>query len=616
MVFTTMKKATNTHIQHLLNGLALEEKAQQERYNIKDFSGIKQLKREGLALHPIKIGRKSYGFAEYPECSFKVPLSQDTGNFRDGATVEIFFDNEPAIKGTLLGLEGTNGEVRLFAPDYPDWIDENGVGIKLTPDTKTTEIISEVLLELDTEQNAVALPFFNYIYNADKSKLPQTVKYNLDKIHFLNSSQQEAVEKINGHEPLVIIHGPPGTGKTTTLVEAIAALVKNGEKVLVTAPSNTATDHIAMQLVKKGIATIRIGNQTKINAQLLPHTIEGKLAQGNEQQELKKMRIQAESFRKMAHQYKRHFGKAEREQRKLLMQEVKNIRKEIRSLQNYSAEKWLKEASVVCGTPIGLNDATLKNFKFNTLVIDEAGQCLESLAWVAIKNVERLVLAGDHLQLPPTIISEEAIKKGHNTSFLEVVLKRKNETCLLDTQYRMRESIANFPNKYFYEGKLKTPEKLRNTTQHFLFYDTAGTGFQEEQSPEQGSLTNSSEIEIISKLLATGNYTINNAAFISPYSGQVALAKEKLPKNLRISTIDSFQGQECDTIFISLVRSNDEGVLGFLKDYRRMNVALTRAKEQLIVVGDSVTFSTDKFFSSFLEHCQQNNAYHSAWELL
>jgi hypothetical protein len=149
MVFTTMKKATNTHIQHLLNGLALEEKAQQERYNIKDFSGIKQLKREGLALHPIKIGRKSYGFAEYPECSFKVPLSQDTGNFRDGATVEIFFDNEPAIKGTLLGLEGTNGEVRLFAPDYPDWIDENGVGIKLTPDTKTTEIISEVLLEFE-----------------------------------------------------------------------------------------------------------------------------------------------------------------------------------------------------------------------------------------------------------------------------------------------------------------------------------------------------------------------------------------------------------------------------------------------------------------------------------
>lgn len=609
-------QAKDPHIRFLLDNLALEEKAQVERFTAKDAGGIKALKREGLALHPIKVTRKGYGFAEYPEFSFRIPQSQPTDSFRDGTAIELFFENETSVKGILLGINGGNGEARLFAPDFPDWIDDHGAGIKLTPDTRTQEIITSVLQRLDDGKSAEAFPFFTYLHQNDDSYLPEPQSHPVEKIGFLNESQQEALEKINGSEPIVIVHGPPGTGKTTTLVEAIAELVRNGEKVMVTAPSNAATDHIALQLIRKGVSTLRVGNQSKMSQDLLPHTLEGKLAQGNEQKQLKKMRIQAEEYRKMSHQYKRHFGKDDRDQRKLLIQEVKNIRKEIRALQDFYADKWIDEASVVCATPVGLNDKILKGKEFNTLVIDEAGQCLETMAWVAIRNVQRLVLAGDHLQLPPTVISDEAMRNGYNSSFLEIMLNRHPQKYLLRTQYRMRQAIVDFPNKYFYEGKLETPESLQNKSKHFSFYDTAGTGFQEEQSAESSSLSNPGELEIIEKIIETHVFDLKKCALISPYSGQVALAKERFPKEFRISTVDSFQGQECETVFISLVRSNDDGNLGFLKDYRRMNVAMTRAKENLFVIGDSVTFGNDGFYAAFLLHCEETAAYGSAWEFL
>lgn len=608
--------AKDPHIQFLLDNLLLEEKAQVERFSAKDSGGIKSLKRDGLAIHPIKITRKGYGFAEYPEFSFRVPASQQTDNFRDGTAIEVFYENETSIKGILLGINGGSGEVRLYAPDFPDWIEDHGVGIKLTPDTKTQELVTSVLQSLDNGKSAEAFPFFAYVHQNNADLLPEPKQYAVEINEKLNESQQEALAKINGNEPIVIVHGPPGTGKTTTLVASIIALVKNGEKVLVCAPSNAATDHIALQLIKEGVSMLRIGNQTKMSSELLPHTIEGKMAFGNEQKQLKKMRIQAEEYRKMAHQYKRHFGKDDRDQRKLLMQEVKNIRKEIRALQDFYTEKWISETQVICGTPVGLNDKSLQKMEFNTLVIDEAGQCLESFAWVAVKHVQRLVLAGDHLQLPPTVISEQAIRQGYNKSFLEVMLEKHPHKYLLRTQYRMRQAIVDFPNAYFYEGKLETPDNLKNVGVHLQFYDTAGTGFQEVQAAESGSISNLGELEMIEKLIQKNQLNLEKCALITPYSGQVAAAKERFPATLRISTVDSFQGQECETVIISLVRSNDENKLGFLKDYRRMNVAMTRAKERLIVVGDSVTFGNDPFFGAFLNHLETMGCYGSAWELM
>ena len=316
----------------------------------------------------------------------------------------------------------------------------------------------------------------------------------------------------------------------------------------------------------------------------------------------------------MALKYKRSFGKEEREQRNLLFKEVKEIRTQIKKLQAYNEAKLFEQADVILGTPIGLYDADLRHLKFNCLVMDEAGQCIEPLAWCVFPLAQKYILAGDHLQLPPTVLSNEAARFGFNTSILETAAKTMKPVFLLNTQYRMRNPIAGFSSQYFYEGKLLTDEALLSTAQHITFIDTAGSGFNEEHGQDGTSLKNSGELQLANKLIETENINPQEVAFISPYAGQVAAAKEMLPKGMRISTIDSFQGQEQHTIILSLVRSNDDGIIGFLKDYRRMNVALTRAKEQLYVIGDSATLGNDAFFISFLKYVEEYGVYRTVWE--
>jgi ATP-dependent RNA/DNA helicase IGHMBP2 len=413
---------------------------------------------------------------------------------------------------------------------------------------------------------------------------------------------------------LLLVHGPPGTGKTTTLIEAIVQLVKIGEKVLVAAPSNTAVDNIAIGLIAQGLRILRVGNTSKVDATVFAHTPEGKLANAQQQKEIKALRIRAEQFRKMALKYKRSFGKAEREQRSLLFKEVKSIRAEIKKIQVYNEEKLYNEAHVILGTPIGLYDAGLQHQHFDTLVIDEAGQCIEPLAWCIFPMAEKYVLAGDHLQLPPTVLSHEAIRLGFNRSILELCMGKVPHSWLLDTQYRMRAAIAAFSNGYFYGGLLQTPAHLANTGTHLSFIDTAGSGYNETQGSDGTSLQNDGELALVLRLLQTERLAPERTAFISPYAGQVAAAKELLPKEMRISTIDSFQGQEQETVILSLVRSNDGGDIGFLKDYRRMNVAITRAQERLYVIGDSATIGADAFYNAFLTCVEQQGSYRTVWE--
>jgi predicted DNA helicase len=430
----------------------------------------------------------------------------------------------------------------------------------------------------------------------------------------LNPSQQAAVKAMVANNEMLIIHGPPGTGKTTTLIEGVLQLIKQGEKIIVTAPSNTAVDNIAKGLIEKGVAVLRVGNSSKTDAVVFAHTLEGKLANSREQKEIKQLKIRAEEFRKMALKYKRSFGKEEREQRNLLFKEVKDIRLQIKKLQAYNEEKLFELATVILGTPIGLYDADLRHLKFNCLVMDEAGQCIEPLAWCVFPLAQKYVLAGDHLQLPPTVLSSKAAQLGFNTSILETAAKTMQPIFLLNTQYRMRQPIAGFSSQYFYDGKLMTDEKLSSTAQHLTFIDTAGSGFNEEHGQDGTSLKNEGELRIVNKIIETENIEWGQTAFISPYAGQVAAAKDLLPEQMRISTIDSFQGQEQHTIILSLVRSNDDGIIGFLKDYRRMNVALTRAKEQLYVIGDSATLGNDAFFIAFLKYVEEFGTYRTVWE--
>ena len=607
------------HIQTLLRCIALEEKEQVERYSLDQQHTLKALKAEGLALHPIIVIRKSFGYAEYPEISFKLGFPPEANLFRDGAAIECFISGEEPVKGVLMSLDGKNGEFRLFAPDFPDWIEDDGAGIKLAADTRTAGIMKKVLNELESNKplfklfellhddtvNTTAPPFDN------RSVVTNSLIFrNRD----LNESQQQAVAAITQNEKITIVHGPPGTGKTTTLIEAVIQLIKNGEKVLVSAPSNTAVDNIAKGLIQQGVKLLRVGNASKADESIFAHTPEGRFNNSKQQKEIKQLKQRAEEFRKMALKYKRSFGKAEREQRQLLFKEVKNMRLEIKKLQAYNEEKLFEEADVIAGTPVGIYDAGVDHLHFHTLVLDEAGQCIEPLAWCIFPLAEKIVLAGDHWQLPPTVLSHEAARLGFNQSILEVAIKTVDAVRLLNTQYRMKEVIAGFSSDYFYNNQLMSPQHLRNTGTHITFIDTAGSGYQEEHGADGSSLQNKGELVIAKKLLETEELDPLSTAFISPYAGQVAAAKEIFEKQLRISTIDSFQGQEKENIIISLVRSNDDGDIGFLKDYRRMNVAITRAKERLFVIGDSATIGADVFYNAFLTYIERSGAYRTVWE--
>lgn len=595
--------------------MALEEKEQANRYKLDQQHTLKQLKAEGLALHPLIVTRKNFGYADYPEISFKLSFPPEANMFKDGAAIECFIAGEEPVKGILLGLDGKNGEFRLYTPDFPDWIEDNGVGIKLAPDTRTTSIMKKVLQEL--ENNKPLYKLFEQLHDEANTNTAAAVTeshlnfYNKN----LNPSQQQAVMAVLQNQQLTIVHGPPGTGKTTTLVEAITQLAKNGEKIIVTAPSNTAVDNIAKGLIQQQIKLLRVGNTTKVDATIYAHTPEGQLNNSKQQKEIKQLKIRAEEFRKMALKYKRSFGKAEREQRNLLFKEVKNIRTEIKKLQAYNEEKLFAEAQVIAGTPIGLYDAGINNIPFTTLVMDEAGQCIEPLAWCVFPLAEKIVLAGDHWQLPPTVLSNEAAQFGFNNSILEVAVNHSPDVYLLNTQYRMRLPIAGFSSNYFYNGLLQSAAHLTGNGSHITFIDTAGSGYNEKHGPDGVSLQNEGELNIVKQVIAIENFNEADTAFISPYSGQVAAAKEVLPAALRISTIDSFQGQEKDNIIVSLVRSNDDGDIGFLKDYRRMNVAITRAKQQLYVIGDSATIGADNFYNQFLQYIETYGEYKTVWEM-
>ena len=603
------------HIQTLLQCIGLEEKEQVQRFSLDQQHTLRSLKAEGLALHPIIVTRKNFGYADYPEISFKLNFPPETNMFKDGAAIECFITGEEPVKGVLISLDGKNGEFRLFAPDFPDWIEDDGVGIKLSPDTRTTSIMKKVLNGL--ENNKPLFKLFEQLHDgALKPSINPPLKNTLLSFRNreLNESQQQAVAAITQNEQITIVHGPPGTGKTTTLIEGIIQLNNNGEKVLVAAPSNTAVDNIAKGLLQQGVKLLRVGNASKADEMIFAHTPEGRLANSKQQKEIKQLKQRAEEFRKMALKYKRSFGKAEREQRQLLFKEVKNIRIEIKKLQAYNEEKLFDEADVIAGTPIGIYDAEIDHLHFHTLVLDEAGQCIEPLAWCIFPKAEKIVLAGDHWQLPPTVLSHEAARLGFNRSILEIAIPTVKNVFLLNTQYRMKEVIAGFSSNYFYNNELLSPVHLQNTGTHITFIDTAGSGNHEEHGADGSSLQNKGELAIVEKLFETELLDPLKTAFISPYAGQVVAAKELLPKQLRISTIDSFQGQEKENIILSLVRSNDDGDIGFLKDYRRMNVAITRAKEQLFVIGDSATIGADVFYNAFLTYIEKFGVYRTVWE--
>jgi superfamily I DNA and/or RNA helicase len=448
----------------------------------------------------------------------------------------------------------------------------------------------------------------------------------------LNPSQKEAVRFALGARDLAIIHGPPGTGKTTTVVELIRQAIRRGEKVLACAPSNLGVDNLLERLAAHGERAIRLGHPARVLPALREHTLDLLVDDHDDLRLAKKLTREAFALFRKAGKWTR--AKPEPGARRDMRKEARDLLAEARRLENQALNWIIDSASVVCATTTGLDPEILGQRHFDLLIIDEAAQSTEPGCWIPLARAGRLVLAGDHRQLPPTILSREAAAAGYGVSLLErlVNLLGPDVTRRLQVQYRMHAAIMAFSSAEFYDGALEAAPSVQahrlcdlagvrsqtSTQEPLLFIDTAGAGFDEEPEPDGESLLNRDEARLVGsavrELLEAG-VSPNDLAVIAPYSGQVRLLREQIQVDgLEIDSVDGFQGREKEAVIISLVRSNPEGDIGFLADVRRTNVALTRARRKLIVIGNSATLAAHPFYERLVAYFEASGAYRTVWE--
>lgn len=452
----------------------------------------------------------------------------------------------------------------------------------------------------------------------------------------LNESQEAAIRFSLAASDVSIIHGPPGTGKTTTVVELIGQAVARGQKVLACAPSNTAVDNLLERLATGRQNAVRLGHPARVSERLHDHTLAAQVARHEIMSLVRDMMREAEGLFRKAGRFTR--AKPAPGAKQEMRREARQLKADARLLEQQAVDSVLDRADVLCATTT-LDDTLLADRRFDLVVIDEACQSTEPGCWIPILRADRLVLAGDHFQLPPTVLSAEAARSGLELSLLErlVNLYGDSITRRLDVQYRMNQQIMEFSSSSFYDGSLVAHSSVAShvlselphvdetlqTIEPVTFIDTAGAGWEEEVEPDGESRLNPREAELVLnkvRELQDAGLRSREIAVIAPYAAQVRHLRERSPdggfegSTLEIDTVDGFQGREKEAVIISLVRSNSNGEIGFLADTRRMNVALTRARRRLIVVGDSSTIGGHEFYSRMLEYFESIGAYHTVWE--
>jgi DNA polymerase III delta prime subunit len=448
----------------------------------------------------------------------------------------------------------------------------------------------------------------------------------------LNDAQRKAVRFALSARDVALIHGPPGTGKTTAVVELIRRAVGRGEKVLACAPSNLAVDNIFERLLAVGARAVRLGHPARVLAALRAHTLDLLVERHPDVRLARKLVKEAMGLFRRAARHTR--AKPPPGARQDTRQEAKSLLADARRLEAQAVEHILDTADVVCATTTGLDDELLRARRFGLGVIDEACQSTEPGCWIPLSRCERVVLAGDHCQLPPTVVSPEAAAGSFNVSLFErlAALGGPSIARRLTVQYRMHQAIMDFPSREFYDGELEADATVCGhlladlpgviaaplTRSPVEFIDTAGAGFDEEVEPDGESRLNSQEAALVCRkvrLLLDSGLAAGHIAVIAPYAAQVRLLRELLSEDgLEVDSVDGFQGREKEAVVISLVRSNPEGEIGFLGDVRRMNVAMTRARRKLLVVGDSATLSGHPFYRRMIDYFEGLGAYRTVWE--
>nr|WP_121271211.1 AAA domain-containing protein [Pedobacter schmidteae] len=608
----------------------------------KETLSVAERRTIGLTWYPIAIRGSEMSRGDYLTVEVERTTHQDLPHqLRFGMPAVLFSNHDPKndrVEGVIAYQGGNRLKITLRTDELPDWARDGKLGIDVLFDNHSYDEMQGAVKRASLRhEQGDDHHLIKVLTGADSPSFAEDIfHYPIAK---LNEVQQIAVNRIVAARHLAIVHGPPGTGKTTTVVQAIKALIKQqGKQILVVAPSNTAVDLLSEKLFDEGLNVLRIGNPARVSEKLFALTLDSKMAGHPSIKEVKDLKKQAAEYKNMAHKYKRNFGRAEKEQRKALFDEAHKIMKSVANTEQYIVEDLIEKAQVITATLVGASHYTIKDKKFDTVVIDEAGQALEPACWIPILKAQKVILAGDHCQLSPTIKSNEAARAGLGSTLLEkCVALHPDAVVLLEEQYRMNAQIMKYSSDVFYGGKLKAHAAVEG---HLLFpedkalsfIDTAGCGFDEQT--EGTSTYNTDEAVFLIKHLSqlvdqlSSLYPMADfptVAVISPYKQQIHVLKELLVNHpvlqqyvdkISINTIDSFQGQERDVVYIGMTRSNADGVIGFLSDIRRMNVAMTRARKKLVVVGDSATLSRLPFYSDFIEFAEAINAYQSAWEFV
>ncbi len=594
-------------------------------------SDVKTRVAEGVTWYPLVVKDWYYDQREYVVVEFeRVQELESNGSFSFGAHVEIFslnssFQKGDELKATVGNVSFKNIQLHTRCNELPDWFDHGKLGINLLLDDYSYKVMDDVLDQVANAKGNRLADVRDVIMGFKKSTHAEEL------IDFfqndLNEDQYQSAKKALTTNECAIIQGPPGTGKTTTIVAMAQYLVSQKQQTLIVAPSNQAVDHLALKLSQQGLNVIRLGQPHRLSEDVKKLSLLEQVYNHAEYKLVKELKSRGNAMKSMATKYKRSFGKDEREQRNLLRKEATSLYKASHAQEQQITDVLLDKADVICCTLVGANLPVLKNRNFKTVIIDEAAQALEASTWIPITRAQKVILCGDHFQLPPTVKLEE--KEGGKElaiTLMERILGDHVASNLLTTQYRMHDVIKEFSNQVFYNGKLITDDviqKYRRDLAPLMFIDTAGCGFEESLDVISASTYNQGEIDTIDKWLTQAKESgllngYEKIGIISPYSAQVKRLKERVNhqafSEVKISTVDSFQGQEADVIIISMVRSNDKGEIGFLNDTRRMNVAMTRAKHKLVMVGDSATIAHAAFYKKLLDYLETHAEYHSAWE--